>query len=195
MFSDRKDKESLPDLPPLKTPFNLADRMDDELDDERNALPSFPDSPNHNSFSQAAIKDAVSGEEELPDVPGGNVVEMEEWSPENVERIKHPPEMDEEPSHFERIGTPLEVGIGRRNFQPAPAIGRTDVFVKLDKFHSAKRTLAEVRDKLEEIDEMIRKVREVKLREEQEISLWEKDLLHAKSRIQEISDNIFDKVG
>ena len=108
MFSDRKDKESLPDLPPLKTPFNLADRMDDELDDERHA--SFPDSPNHNSFSQAAIKDAVSGEEELPDVPGGNVVEMEEWSPENVERIKYPPEMDEEPSQSEKAGKRFSVG-------------------------------------------------------------------------------------
>ena len=69
----------------------------------------------------------------------------------------------------------------------------SDIFIRIDKFHSAKKSLFELQTKLEEIDQMIKKIRDIKMREEQELSSWEADLTHVKARIQDISTNIFEK--
>ena len=69
-----------------------------------------------------------------------------------------------------------------------------DIFVKIDKFQSARKALNSAKEQLEEINNLLRKIRETKLREEQELSLWEKDLSAAKARIQEITENIFEKI-
>src|SRR2546429_1707170 len=74
MFWNKKeDKKSLPDLPPLQSPFSkdLIPQMNTEEHTEEHAqdqsLPSFPDSPLNRGFSQSVIKDAVgSSEEEEP---------------------------------------------------------------------------------------------------------------------------------
>jgi len=215
MFSEKKKKEGLPDLPPVRSPF-ASSFAAESTSEEGHSLPSFPDSPNQTGFSQAAIKDAVGTGESIsppPEQEGETkVIEMEEWSPPAPEA----------PPAAQQFGTgripsaPMSFG-GTRQFAPQiqlPDFSQRvmpppptqpnqhmnapkgmDVFVKIDKFHSAKKTLKEVKGKLNEIDELIKKIRETKLREEQEIASWERDLTFAKTRIQEISDNIFDKVG
>ena len=66
MFWDKKeDRKRLPDLPPSKSDQGLAGippPKDDHLNDN-SSLPAFPDSPTHNQFSQAAIKDAFNEKE------------------------------------------------------------------------------------------------------------------------------------
>lgn len=76
--------------------------------------------------------------------------------------------------------------------QKAPK--NADIFVKLDKFYSARKSLADAQQKLEDMDELIRKIRETKLREEQELEGWEKELLNIKSRINDLNVNLFEKV-
>ena len=216
MFSRKKEMlPGLPDLPPIQRPFLRQDVDDEQV--ERHALPSFPDSPTHNSFSQAAIKEAVSPRDNLPALPDNSnvkVVEMQEWNPsplpdfsgeettqlpeaQNFQREFHspmtmsaPPQMM--PSQFQQVQMPERYS--PQQFSPQPMKPGVDVFVKIDKFHAAKKTLKEVGSSLEEIDNLIKKIREIKLREEQEISNWERDVLHAKTRIQEISENIFEKI-
>ena len=74
-----------------------------------------------------------------------------------------------------------------------PAEKPSDVFVRLDKFHSAKKSLSEITNDLEDVNEMLKKIRETKLREEQELASWERDILQAKARLENVSDNIFRK--
>jgi len=214
MFSDKKEEGSLPDLPPVKTPFSVGEDTRQSVNEaeETHSLPSFPDSPSHNSFSQAAIKDAVvDGGEKMPDIPevddNVKVVEMKEWNPitppaeeEAPGNIPPLPKVTE-PGTNEALELPEDLRLGERVLPPlktaaAPVSSAgVDVFVKLDKFHSAKKTLSEVRGKLEDVDALIKKIREIKMKEEQEIASWERDLTFAKSRIQEITENIFEKVG
>ena len=66
--------------------------------------------------------------------------------------------------------------------------------MKIDKFHSAKKTLAAIESKVDEIDEMLKRIRETKLREDQELSSWDSELMHVKARIKEVSENIFEKL-
>lgn len=200
MFSSNQDRRGgLPDLPPVRS--NLADR---QADDDSSSLPAFPDSPSHNAFAQAVIKDAVGGAGGIGNPPGGvkdvKVVEMEEWNPGSVEtpddfmEPEAPPEPEPEP---EVEAKPIAPPPPPRQRVEAPmrgGVGNKDVFVKIEQFHMAKKSLFDLKDKLDEIDELINKIRETKLREEQEITAWERDIAHAKLRIKEVSESIFEKV-
>jgi len=164
------------------------DNFSEEEEPESNSLPSFPDSPSHNSFSQAAIKDAVSDEtvgQGLPPLPESEqkvrITEMDEWNPQNSPAE----EMPESPI----MRDVSAIRTVAKDFSSAP-----DVFVKIDKFHSAKKTLNEVKKKMGEVEELVKKIRETKMREEQELSSWEKDLEQVKSRLENVLGSIFEKV-
>jgi len=207
MFGKKKEDDAgLPDLPALPLhSFRMNDDEEDDFDNEKHALPTFPDSPSHNRFSQAAIKDAVAEEDEgLPEIPAAGdaerskVVEMEEWEPSEQRASPR----DEWQLQGVPTGRLNPVGIERQ----APIVQRQavrqfvkesdapDVFVKIDKFHSAKRALTDVREKLQDIDELIKKIRDTKMREEQELTFWERNVAQIKARIENVSESIFEKV-
>jgi len=182
MFWHKKEEnKTLPDLPPIRRPdfgFKEEEVINPlEEESEKQGLPSFPDSLNEKGFSQAAIKDAVGY------VPGKNfkAVEMEEWTPSS-----RAPELPSMPLPIIRESS-MEVGIQK-------GVKNTDVFVKIDKFYSARKALGDTQQKLEEMDELLRRIRETKLREEQELNGWDAELTKVKARVNEISGNLFEKV-
>ncbi len=188
MFWDKKEtKSKLPDLPPLKAPaLNLMDR---EEEIERHILPSFPDSPMRRGFSQSAIKDAVEVADNGSDSPEerksfktvemeGNEVEDDEEKEEHEdERLAPPPEMHREAFYAEKME--------KRSH---------DIFVKIDKFQSAKRALSATKEKLASIDDLLKRIREIKMREEQELAAWEKEFAAIKIKIKDVTENIFESV-
>ncbi len=204
MFWGKKsDKKSLPDLPPYQRPAPLPRIEEESLDDysEKQELPSFPDSLSDKGFSQAAIKDAVidhDDEVSLPNV-GENfpssgesrmkTMEMEEWTPS----IQH--NMPEPPSSIGRSGSTRlgESAEGYGRFKEE-ARKNADIFVKLDKFYSARKALIDAQQKMEDINELLRRIREMKMREEQELGSWEKEMMGIKSRLNDITVNLFEKI-
>lgn len=200
LWSKKEDTKKLPDLPSLPKNFGVRGGQEDigfddvdveEVEDVKghHSLPTFPDSARRNGFSQAAIKDAVGIADKEGIVPlpefrdieeGGDkmrrVVEMEEWTPR------------------ER-GDELAVLKKSSDFIPQEAPQVSDIFVKLDRFRAARRSLADAYKKLEEIDGLIKRIRETKLREEQELAGWEKEIAQIKARVEDVSENIFEKVA
>lgn len=186
MFWDKK-KTSLPDLP--RSPMLSAPpMMDNYQDDMSNELPSFPDSPMQKGFSQSAIKEAVSNESQeensemaenqdydanTAEYPGNN---MQEWSPSPmpmaVPQIPMPP----------RSVSPR----GRQSD------GRP-VYIRLDKFQTARSSLENVKTKLVEIEDLLKKIRDVKAQEDQELTAWESDLESVKHRLETIMTDVFDR--
>jgi len=239
LFGKKGDKKKLPDLPPPKGPFGSIGHIGGidrsslfDEDASENSLPSFPDSPGHNDFSQAIIKDAVSnkydeGEEDVDEgrEDDSKTMKMEEWKPSNFKanlprgkknfELKEEPEEEEieesedkeEEKDEENVADEVEEEIEeppkfvKREYRPikdekvdGEERMNKDIFVKIDKFYSARKSLQEIRGKFEEMNELIRKIREIKLREEQELSMWEKEMGHVKSRIQHVTENIFEKI-
>jgi len=219
MLWDKKEdnEDGLPDLPALKPALepktaNIPEFPELEEDiEERHSLPSFPDSPTERGFSQAAIKDAVGTEEikekeadlpelpEFPDEEEHESTEMKEWHPSKpVEAplsrhpsphpVEHPP-MPPAPLH----ATPMPPPPMQSRALSAPHSKESDVFVKIDKFHSAKKALMVAKEKLADIDTLLKKIRETKMREEQELAGWEKELTAIKSKVQDVTENIFEK--
>lgn len=183
-FKKKEDNLGLPDLPPESNSFvnrNIEPPEDDELT-ETHSLPSFPDSPSHNKFSQAMIKEAV-GEPAVGERRNPATIELEEWRPERkTEEGNYFSERKQEFFPRERTRTSMQKEVPN------------DVFVKIEKFRMARRSLDDVKEKLGEIDEMIKRIRETKLREEQEFAFWEKELEAIKGHVQEVTENIFEKV-
>jgi hypothetical protein len=183
MFWDKKKKdEGLPELPrssslPLRYP-PMATTPKDDLDHEDteiHELPAFPDSPMRSGFSQTAIKDAISQEEigeEIPELPARPAIkrmEMQEWQP------KTSPIAD----------------------LPSPSMSKSreakPIFVRVDKYQIALSALDNVKAKLTEIEDLMKQIREVKNREDQELSSWEVEMENIKARIQTVMSEIFDK--
>ncbi|MBS3065532.1 hypothetical protein J4229_00580 [Candidatus Pacearchaeota archaeon] len=69
-----------------------------------------------------------------------------------------------------------------------------DVYVKIDRFHSARKALNSAREKLKEIEESMKKIRETRMREEQELSSWENEIQSIKTKVEDVTKNIFEKV-
>ena len=179
MFWDKKDSK-LPDLPPSQTKPNFNNSVDDS---EPHELPSFPDSPTQKGFSQTAIKDAIEPEHQNTQL---STKEMEEWSPKipeapAEENTISPPSFPK--SSFEEHFTSSQ----NTNSQK-------DIYVKLDKFTAAKKAISQIKQDLKDMDELLRRIRETKMREEQELSGWEKEIYSIKERIDKITENIFKKI-
>jgi hypothetical protein len=144
MFWNKKeDKQSLPNLPPLRSPSKPFEMPEVEEESQ-----SFPEAPVRNT----------------PEPKAPKVKEIEEWNPP---------------------ATVAEVKTDKKT---------EDVYVKLDKFHSARKALVHARDKLKELDELMKKIRETRMREEQELASWEDEINAVKSKVEDVTRNIFEKI-
>lgn len=193
MFWDKKKRDSgLPDLPSSNSMNNLPTlREFTPAEDEReeiHELPSFPDSPMQRGFSQTAIKEAITNEdareeavetaplEEYPSEDDVKTVEMEEWNP---------------PKSAIPALLPMPEKMSKQKIQREN--DHRPVYVRVDKFQNARMSLDTIRAKLDEIEELLKRIREVKSKEDAELSAWESDMENVKARIQSVMREIFDK--
>ncbi len=218
MFWNKKeDRKALPDLPYPRTPPGMFSELprphptfpepeEDSESFEPHALPSFPNAPSHNKFTEAVIKEVVADGEYKQEnailLPPPNehetsekakVVEMEEWYPTQLPTDRGPPSTRITPPN-EQSSPPVISDMTRIQETNTPPFQQSDVYIRLEKFRSARRALGDARRKLEEIDALMKKIREVKMREEQELAAWERELVQIKARVDDVSTNIFEKV-
>ena len=150
----------------------------EEEDKESHSLPSFPDSPFQKGFAQSAIKDAVE-DNNLPSVP----------------KSKSLPEIPGPPHHEHReMPLPSITDNQLEEQKEFHEHHHSDVFIKIDKFKSAKKSLETTKEKLSEVEEIMKKLRETTTREEAHLNSWEKELDTVRNKVREISENIFEKV-
>jgi hypothetical protein len=220
MFGLKKKKESkgLPDFPQENSPPNMRNYTRPQInsipldtdDDRVHSLPSFPDSAMNKGFSQTAIKDAIEDPQNnsLPPIPSNNdskVVEMEEWEPsiptppKEMKPLRHNPlPMDEIPNEEMPIQDHVHQRMNPQEFTPQIKIKNQEnnpnkpIFIKLEKFKETKKSLDEIKKRVSEMDELLKLIKEVKAKENEEISEWEKELEKVKARIHAVNSNIFE---
>ena len=206
MFWNKKSTEaSLPDLPQPEFPTIKSENSDSEKNNmdymkenmpEKHNLPSFPDSPIKRGFSQTAIKNAIDNEEDTDNQYKekdseeivGNAKKSRTFKTIEVDSMPDIPSKKLPlPPTKEEIRKPE---INTNSFESK----KKEVFVKIDKFQSARKALSSAQENVTEIENMLRKIRDVRMREDQELTAWERDIESVKVRIEEISKNIFEKV-
>lgn len=178
----------LPELPSL--PSEFPEIKENFPKGKIHNLPSFPNNGTGEKFSQEVIKSAISGEDD----------EDEEEFYRDIQEAKIPkPDFSSIPKAFseERRG-PIEKRIAPRNMPKEMEEPRREergpVFVRIDKFESAIKIFSETRDKINEIEKLLEETRELKGNEEEELSLWEKEIQRMKQQIEKVDRDIFSKV-
>jgi hypothetical protein len=113
----------------------------------------------------------------------------------SLPKFKGPPrtrEIDEEEYEMEK---PIEIKPPemQRSYRPADK-KMEPVFIRLDKFQITIEAFEEIKSKIIEIEDLLKKTREVKSKEEEELAEWEREIQVIKSRIDSIDRDIFSKL-
>lgn len=147
-----------------------------DIDSETYELPSFPDFPTQKEFAQTAIKDAVTDSKTfLPKFPPMVPKKPEETHAPQPFPIPTLPQFSAQPKLLPRENP------------------NADIFVKIEKFHASQKALENTKEKIEEMERQLKKLRELTAREEIQLSSWERDIEAIKYKIKEISKNMFEK--
>ncbi len=168
----KKEGLNLPELPKLPELPNLGKGFNLDNQHALPQLPSYPTSSFGEKFSQNAIKDAVSGEEEDDE-------DFDADESMHDEKLKMPrPLTREEP-------TVHRVMMGTRN-EP--------VFVRLDKFEEGLKIFEDAKHKIMELERMLKNVKNIKEEEEKELQNWDTEIQKLKGQFEKIDRDIFSKI-
>ena len=115
------------------------------------------------------------------------------------------PRMEDEPEEIKKAVKPSEFSFDIPKRKPLPDIfseksiepaekyreGRT-MFVKIQHYKDAMRTMDEVKDKLAEAEKILRKLDQLKEQENNEIAMWHQDLENIKQKLLSIDKTLFE---
>lgn len=185
-FFSRKDNVPelpvAPRLPDLPSPY------------ERKELPELPSFPTNDEM----VKSAVS-ENEIP-----RTREIEEIIPTLPKRMMEEKNFVAPPINLtetERARL-LEKDFPRRrvlelnaNIENKPLIKQMEpIYVRIDRFHTSKKNFEKIKEKVTEVEKVLRRIKEVKAREEKELDEWSTEIEKLKSRLSEIDSDIFSQI-
>ncbi len=83
-----------------------------------------------------------------------------------------------------------DISEGRR-----PVKLREPIFVKIDKFKDALNNFEAIKKKLTEIENLLKRVKETRGREQEEMDMWEREIMTIKDRVSSIDEKLFSKLG
>ncbi len=187
----------LPDLPTLpKIPQapsmdkqNFSPKFLPDIDmpsQNIHELPSFPTDNFSEKFSQNSIKSAIEGENELN-------LSKEEMLEEEINELDDPFMAPQKIKNF-----------SQKEFKPSQEFITTKetthseinepVFVRIDKFEESLKIFKRTKNKLSEIEDLLKKTKEIKSKEDEELSLWENELRKLQEQIGKVDKDIFSKV-
>lgn len=177
---DEKGSEKIPELPDLpKLPGlpsipSIPSLPTGNSKTQLPQLPKFPSSPVGEKFSQNAIKEAVGGEEE------GDSNDFQDGMMKLPSR-NMTSELGEPPKTVHEKVTPQ-----RHSNEP--------VFIRIDKFEESLKTFDHTKEKVAEMEKLLKDIRRVREQEEHELEQWENEIQNIKERISRVDENIFSKI-
>ena len=192
------DSSSLPDLPSLPDISTTNMSKINDIPQKNYSLPSFPNSQLGERVSQNTIKDAVirsnSKNVTMLNIPGQRTTQEISSSesmpniPSIMSRLPEIPMGNVRPRSVELSDYDNRSNIESRTRRTEP------LFIKLDTFEKAISSFNEIKLRMNEIETLLRNIREVKVQEERELNDWENEIETVKSRLSQIDKDIFDKM-
>lgn len=88
--------------------------------------------------------------------------------------------------------TPFE--IAQERTEERISRGREPIFIKIDKFSEALSNFESIRKKIEEIDDLLKRTKEIRQKEQEEFDAWEKEIIEIKEKINIIDEKLFSKL-
>lgn len=184
--SDIPELPKLPELPSIGE-FNSEESLPQ--------LPSFPNNSLGDKFSQDTIKKAVTGKKE-----GEEVFDADEFADEeDLQMMQKPlqrPRTKTYEDYEEEVPSKRKSYEMPRNLQSFRGVTKKaePVFIRLDKFEDAMHTFEKIKEQVSEIEHLLRDTKEIKAKEDEELSSWENEIQSIKSEIEKINQDIFSKI-
>ncbi len=191
LFSKKEEIPKIPSAPALPKLPKIAKEEEDKK--SLPELPSFPSNSKNENINQELVKSAVT---DIPS-PGENEVNVK--IPEGIQFGEKPkgestiplePSMQNSISELPRKTLELTpsspIGPDSREIEP--------IFVRIDKFQIAQKNFGRIKDKIKNIELVLRKIKDVKSQEEVELKSWAEDVEKIKSRLTEIDTDIFSQI-
>jgi len=217
LFSKKKEEDldevpELPELPRSNLDFPSIDEYKSPMsrtpfpetppglpglpkDVEIDGLPLLPQPDTEGRFNQKEIKHAITfPQQPFPDAkmqksnltPSFPVYQSKTRPIETFEHPKPPEPFDKEmPRTLELPEKP--------SFKPSTKKAEP-VYIRLDKFETTLESFQEIKNKINEIEKLLAKTREIKAQEEKELEEWENELQAMRARIDAIDKTIFDRL-
>jgi len=186
LFSKKKKQEdiSLPELPKLPELPDLP-RIDEDME-KLPQLPSFPTSQVGEKFSQNAIKEAVAGRKEV-----GEADADESIGTRMMQRSPIPYSQDIEGPRVRDI----EEKVPTKFREAAKLVKKIEpVFIRIDKFEQSLEVFEKAKKKIMEIEKMLKDIKKLKEKEDEELSNWERDIQTTKEQIERVDKELFSKI-
>ena len=194
LFSKKENKKDtgMPKLPELPRLPNDFPEIDENYDSGGvHQLPSFPNSSMGDKFSQETIKNAVSGSEEEEDKESTEMhkplIQRPNFEMGEMKKMPRPTYAGEKEIDSSRK-------VQKRNIEEETPKETGPVFIRIDKFEKALEIFKETKDKIGEIENLLDETKELKEREEEELSTWEKEIQDMKNQIEKVDRDIFSRI-
>jgi hypothetical protein len=179
LFSKKKHEEKTPSLPQLpKLPSLPSIQNFPEIEEENlkelHQLPTFPTNSLGEKFSQDTIKNAIGGKEEENEFQENSIIT--------------------DPLEIESPMQDSPIPVPRTNIYQKKTISIEPIFIRIDKFEESLKIFEGVKEKVKEIEDLLKKTKELKIKEDKELSLWEMEIQELKKQIENVDKDIFSKI-
>ena len=203
LFKKKENIPSIPIAPSLPSLPSLPSIDPEQSKKELPELPSFPTSSKNENLNQELVKSAVS------DASPPEEKEFYMKTPKSIHVEKRPKEestiplspsaetqIPELPKPIASIEPPIKKTITEKAPQTKSQIDKQSdpIFVRIDKFQAAQKNFNDIKSKVVEMESLLKKIKEIKTREEDELKGWTKNTEKLKSRLAEIDSDIFSQL-
>ena len=147
----------------------------------------LPELPNFSEMQQ--IKEAVRPPLEMPQM---QMQPLQAAFPVMPARREERAIMPEQRAVTQEISEPMVMHAER---EMGYSRAKEPIFVKIDKFKDALANFEIIKEKLLEIDNLLKKIKETKAKEQEELDSWEKEVEDIKAKTQIIDERLFSKIG
>ncbi|MEK6890991.1 MAG: hypothetical protein AABX03_02540 [Nanoarchaeota archaeon] len=213
--NDSQESMGLPELPSLSDMPQFS-QSSDSMNRKPSMLPSLPNSKSADEFNKTAIKETVSNYDDYnipesekypPIIQKPRAIEYDPYSRQNPQNVN---EDNMIPSQFpiqskQNTFEMSEYPKMKKGFQPqmppqsqqnfSKLKRKEPLFVKLDKIENTISALNEIKLRISELDSLLRNIKEIKMKEEQELREWERELETIKTRLDQVDKDLFKDIG
>lgn len=177
---ERGEVPELPELPrlPELPSSNFSRKTERELIPQ---LPSIPRNQLGEKFSQNMIKEAVTGERESEDDEEGelNLPSL---------HLKKPMTREIEEERNYRREIPQEF------IQASKKVKEEPIFIRIDKFEESLKIFERTKERIYEIEKMLKDIRRIREEETRELEIWEQEIQNLKNQIEKVDQDIFSRI-
>lgn len=198
-FSKNQELPKLPELPAFSSfsSSQLPELEEPPRDLKQLAqLPSFPTSSFGKKFSQSTIKNAITGQEEDEEVNYNEEGAIPMIPTPLKKRTIETYDPEKQEYHYqEKANEETDYSFIKRTYSQEKVNQETEpIFIRIDKFEDSLKIFEQTKKQIKELESLLTQTKELKQREDQELSSWESELQQLKSKIEKVDKDIFSKV-